>query len=217
VALAARRENRIAALAARIEEEGGRAVALPTDVTDERQARAFVERAYEHLGRLDALVNNAGVMLLGPVEGADTEQWRRMIGVNVFGTLYCTHAALPVMRQQGRGHIVNVSSVAGRRAGFGAAVYNLTKFGVTGFSEALRQEALHANIRVTVVEPGAVETELLGHNTDPNVVAAGERFVQQMGKQLESADIADAIVYALAQPPHVSINELLVRPTGQRN
>jgi NADP-dependent 3-hydroxy acid dehydrogenase YdfG len=217
VALAARREERIAALAQRIEEEGGRAVALATDVTDERQARAFVERAYEHLGRLDALVNNAGVMLLGPVEGADTEQWRRMIGVNVFGTLYCTHAALPVMRAQGRGHIVNVSSVAGRRASLGAAVYNLTKFGVTGFSEALRQEALHSNIRVTVIEPGAVETELLDHNTDPNVVAASERFLQQVGKQLTAEDIADAIVYVLGQPEHVSINEVLVRPTGQRN
>src|SRR3989442_15432846 len=173
VALAARREDRIVALARRIEEEGGRAVALPTDVTDERQARAFVERAYEHLGRLDALVNNAGGMLLGPVEGADTEQWRRMIARNVFGTLYCTHAALPVMREQGRGHIVNVSSVAGRRASLGSAVYNLTKFGVTGFSEALRQEALHSNIRVTVIEPGAVETELFGQNTNPAVVAAG--------------------------------------------
>ena len=217
VALGARRDDRITALARRIEDEGGRAVALATDVTDERQARAFVERAYEHLGRLDALVNNAGVMLLGPVEGADTEQWRRMIGVNVFGTLYCTHAALPVMREQGRGHIVNVSSVAGRRASLGAAVYNLTKFGVTGFSEALRQEALHSNIRVTVIEPGAVETELLSHNTDPNVRAASERFLQQVGKQLTAEDIAEAIVYVLAQPEHVSINEVLVRPTRQRN
>jgi NADP-dependent 3-hydroxy acid dehydrogenase YdfG len=216
VALGARREDRIADLARRIEEEGGRAVALPTDVSDERRARAFVERSYEHLGRLDALVNNAGVMLLGPVEGADTEQWRRMVAVNVFGTLYCTHAALPVMREQGGGHIVNVSSVAGRRASLGAAVYNLTKFGVNGFSEALRQEALHSNIRVTIIEPGAVETELLDHNTDPAVIAAAERFAQQMGKQLEAGDIADAIVYALAQPQHVSINEVLVRPTGQR-
>ncbi len=216
VALAARRGDRIEAIASQIEDEGGRAVALPTDVADERQARAFVEHAYEQLGRLDVLVNNAGVMLLGPVAGADTEEWRRMIDVNVLGLLYCTHAALPVMQQQGSGHIVNVSSVAGRRATFGSAVYNLTKFGVNGFSEALRQEALHSNIRVTIIEPGSVETELLGHN-NPMVLEAAKKFREQTGKALESQDIADAIVYALAQPPHVSINEVLVRPTGQRN
>jgi clavulanate-9-aldehyde reductase len=216
VALAARRSDRIEAVASQIEDEGGRAVALPTNVADEREARAFVEHAYEQLGRLDVLINNAGVMLLGPVAGADTEEWRRMIDVNVLGLLYCTHAALPVMQQQGGGHIVNVSSVAGRRATFGAAVYNLTKFGVNGFSEALRQEALHSNIRVTIIEPGSVETELLGHN-NPMVLEAAKKFQAQTGKALESEDIADAIVYAIAQPPHVSINELLVRPTGQRN
>src|SRR3954463_5866291 len=143
VALAARRADRIEALAKRIEDDGGKAIALPTDVGDERQARAFIEHAYEHLGRLDILVNNAGVMLLGAVEGADTEQWRTMVNVNVLGLLYCTHAALPVMRNNSHppgGHIVNVSSVAGRRAALGSAVYNLTKFGVTGFSEGLRQE-----------------------------------------------------------------------------
>jgi NADP-dependent 3-hydroxy acid dehydrogenase YdfG len=215
VALAARRGDRIEALARRIEDEGGRAIALPTDVADEREARAFVERAYEHLGRLDALVNNAGVMLLGPVEGADTRDWRRMVEVNVLGLLYCTHAALPVMREQGGGHIVNVSSVAGRHAGAGAAVYNLTKFGVCGFSEALRQEALHTNVRVTIIEPGAVATELMDHNTNPVVVEAGRRSLEKIGKTLESEDIAEAILYALAQPPHVSINEILVRPTRQ--
>ena len=164
VALGARRADRIEALAQRIEAEGGAAAAIAVDVAAEDQARGFVEGAKHQLGRIDALVNNAGVMLLGPVEGADTENWRRMIDVNVLGLLYCTHAALPLMREQGGGHIVNVSSVAGRRASLGAGVYNLTKFGVTGFSEALRQEALHANIRVTIVEPGFVETELLSHN-----------------------------------------------------
>jgi clavulanate-9-aldehyde reducatase len=215
VALAARRAARITEVARRIEDEGGRAVALPTDIADERQARAFIERAYEHLGRLDVLVNNAGVMLLGPVEGADTEHWRRMIDVNVLGLLYCTHAALPVMREQGGGHIVNVSSTAGRRAGAGAAVYNFTKFGVCGFSEALRQEALHANIRVTLIEPGAVETELLGHNTEA-VVEAGRAFFEQLEKPLSAEDIAEIVVFAIAQPQHVSINEILVRPTSQR-
>src|SRR5687768_11258150 len=148
VALAGRREDRLQTLAKRIEDEGGRAVALPTDVAVEDEARAFVQHAYEQLGRLDGLVNNAGVMLLGPVTGGDTNEWRQMIEVNCLGLLYCTHAALPVMAEQGGGHIVNVSSVAGRRAMLGSAVYNMTKWGVVGFSEALRQEALHANVRV---------------------------------------------------------------------
>lgn len=219
VALAARRADRIEAVAARIRDEGGSAVALPTDVADERQARAFVEHAYEEFGRLDGLINNAGVMLLGPVEGADTDEWRRMVDVNVLGLLYCTHAALPVMKRNSDpagGHIVNVSSVAGRHAGFGAAVYNFTKWGVCGFSEALRQEALHADIRVTIIEPGFVETELLDHNTNPMVQAGARHRKEEIGKVLESEDIANAIVFALSQPPHVSINEVLVRPTHQR-
>jgi clavulanate-9-aldehyde reducatase len=216
VALAGRRADRLDRLERRIEDEGGRAVAIQADVSVEDEARAFVQRAYEELGRLDALVNNAGVMLLGPVGGADTEEWRTMIGVNCLGLLYCTHAAMPVMAEGGGGHIVNVSSVAGRRAGMGAAVYNMTKFGVTGFSEALRQEALHSNIRVTVVEPGYVETELHGHNTNPAVLGAIEKAQQKIGKVLESEDIANAILYAIAQPPHVNVSEVLVVPTGQR-
>ncbi|HEX6390125.1 MAG TPA: SDR family NAD(P)-dependent oxidoreductase [Solirubrobacteraceae bacterium] len=213
VALAARRTERIEQLAQRIEDEGSRAFALGCDVADERQARAFVEQAYERLGRLDALVNNAGVMLLGPVEGADTENWRRMIDVNLLGVLYCTHAALPVMRAQGAGHIVNVSSVAGRRATAGSAVYNMTKFGVTAFSEALRQEALHANIRVTCVEPGLVATELMTHNSDEIQGLAAKRF--EAVTALTSEDIADAIVFAITRPEHVGINEVLVMPTKQ--
>ena len=218
VALAARRADRISELAERIAAEGGRAVAIETDVGDEASARAFVEGAAEQLGRLDVLVNNAGVMLLGPVEGADTEHWRRMVDVNCLGLLYCTHAALPIMRERQAGHIVNVSSVAGRRAGLGAAVYNLTKFGVTGFSEALRQEALHMGVRVTIIEPGFVETELQGHNEgNPVVMQATEKMRDQIGQVLKAEDIADAIVYAVEQPEHVSINEVLVRPTLQRN
>ena len=138
-----------------------------------------------------------------------------MVGVNVMGLLYCTHAALPLMRKGGGGHIVNVSSVAGRTAAAGAAVYNFTKFGVTGFSEALRQEALHANIRVTCVEPGFVETELQAHNENPVIRQAMERDREGIGQVLEAADIADAVVYALSRPGHVNINEVLVRPTGQ--
>src|SRR3954451_17701643 len=217
VALAARRSDRIEALAKRIEDEGGRAVALPTDVGDERQARAFVEHAYEHLGRLDVLVNNAGVMLLGPIEGADTEQWRRMVHGNLLGVLYCTHAALPVMRAQGGGHIVNVSSVAGGRAAMAAAAYNMTKFGLSAFSEALRQEAWHMGVRVTVVEPGFVETELQGHNAGNEVVmGAMDKAREHIGQVLRPEDIAAAIVGATEQPEHVNVAEVLVIPTRER-
>jgi NADP-dependent 3-hydroxy acid dehydrogenase YdfG len=215
VALGARRADRIEELAARINGDGGQAVAIETDVTDEAGARAFVEGAREQLGGLHGLVNNAGLMLLGPVEGADTDHWRRMIGVNCLGLLYCTHAALPIMREEGAGHIVNLSSVAGRIAALGSAVYNLTKWGVTGFSEGLRQEALHANIRVTVIEPGYVETELQGHNEgNPIVMEAMEKTRQQIDP-LQASDIADAIVYALTRPQHIGINEVLIRPTKQ--
>ena len=216
VALGARRLDRVEALAERIGAAGGRAIAFEVDVSDEQAANAFVAAANERLGGLDVLVNNAGVMLLGPVAGADTDEWRRMLDVNLLGLLYCTHAALPLMTASGGGHIVNVSSVAGRRAGAGAAVYNMTKFGVTAFSEALRQEALHADIRVTCVEPGFVETELQGHNKNPLVLQGFEKMRDQVGDALQPGDIADAIRYAVTQPQHVSINEVLVRPTRQR-
>ncbi|HEX2233075.1 MAG TPA: SDR family NAD(P)-dependent oxidoreductase [Thermoleophilaceae bacterium] len=217
VAVGARRRDRLERLVEKIEADGGRALAIEVDVSDEHQARSFVETAHRELGGLSILVNNAGVMLLGPVEGADLEQWRRMVDVNVYGVLYCTHAALPLMREGGGGDIVNVSSVAGRRADAGAAVYNLTKFGLTGFTEALRQEALHADIRVTGVEPGHVETELQAHNTDPLVRQTLERARERIGTPLTAEDIARAITYAVSQPPHVCLNEILVRPTGQRN
>jgi clavulanate-9-aldehyde reducatase len=213
VALAARRTDRIEELARRIEADGGRALAIETDVTDEASARAFVERAQQELGGLWGLVNNAGVMLLGAVEGADTEHWRRMVSVNCLGLLYCTHAAIPVMKEGGGGHIVNVSSVAGRIATFGSAVYNMTKWGVNGFSEALRQEVVHSGIRVTIVEPGAVSTELLEHNTPEIQQLAAKRF--EGVTPLRSEDISDAIIYALTRPQNVSINEVLVRPTSQ--
>jgi clavulanate-9-aldehyde reducatase len=216
VALAARRTDRIEELAQRIRDGGGEAVAIATDVADEASARAFVEGAREQLGGLHGLVNNAGVMLLGPVEGADMDQWRTMVDVNSLGLLYCTHAALPIMREEGAGHIVNVSSVAGRVASLGSAVYNLTKWGVVGFSEGLRQEALHANVRVTIIEPGFVETELQGHNEgNPIVMEAIDKMREQMDP-LQASDIADAIAYALTRPQHVAINEVLIRPTKQQ-
>jgi NADP-dependent 3-hydroxy acid dehydrogenase YdfG len=215
VGLGARRKDRIDALAERITGDGGKALAVEADITDESTANALVQRTAEELGGLDILVNNAGVMLLGPVAGADTEQWRRMIDVNLLGLLYCTHAALPVMGEAGSGHIVNVSSVAGRTATMGSAVYNMTKWGVVGFSEGLRQEVLHANVRVTCVEPGYVETELQGHNEHPLVLETMEKMRQQIGDLLQAEDIADAVLYAVTTPQHVAINEVLVRPTRQ--
>jgi NADP-dependent 3-hydroxy acid dehydrogenase YdfG len=215
VALGARRKDRLDALVERIEGDGGRAVAIEADVSEEAQASSLVAGAAEALGGLDLLVNNAGVMLLGPVTGADTEEWRQMIDVNLLGLLYCTHAALPVMGEGGGGDIVNVSSVAGRIASLGTAVYNMTKWGVVGFSEGLRQEALHANIRVSCVEPGFVATELQGHNTNPMVVEATKKYREQIGEVLEADDIARAITFAVSQPSHVSVNEILVRPTRQ--
>jgi NADP-dependent 3-hydroxy acid dehydrogenase YdfG len=216
VSLAARRKDRLDELAERISSDGSRALAVEADIGDQGEAQSFVSRTADELGGLDILINNAGVMLLGPVEGADPEHWRRMVEVNVLGLLYCTHAALPLMRERGGGHIVNVSSVAGRHATFGSAVYNLTKFGVTGFSEALRQEALGSNIRVTVVEPGFVATELQGHNENPAVREALEKFRSDIGTVLEAEDIARGIVYAVSQPEHVNVNEVMIRPTGQR-
>jgi clavulanate-9-aldehyde reductase len=216
VALAARRGDRLRELAGRIAAGGGTAEVFEVDVGDEEQARSFIDETGERLGGLDVLVNNAGVMLLGPVEGGDTEEWRRMVNVNCLGLLYCTHAALPLMQERGSGHIVNVASVAGRHAAVGSAVYNLTKFGVVGFSEALRQEALHSNIRVTVIEPGFVATELQGHNVLEVVREAIEKMRTEIGEVLEAEDIAAAIAYAVTQPDRVNVNEILVRPTKQR-
>jgi len=215
VVLAARRQDRIDALAQRIEGEGKRALSRPTDVADEDDARGLIADARERFGRIDILVNNAGVMLLGPVMGADTGEWRTMIHVNLLGLLYCTHAALPVMAEQESGHIVNVSSVAGRTANAGSAVYNMTKWGVGAFSEALRQEALHVGVKVTVVEPGFVDTELQSHNQNPVVLEAMKNMREQMGEILQAQDIADAILFALTRPQRMGVNEILVRPARQ--
>jgi clavulanate-9-aldehyde reducatase len=212
VALAARRRDRLEAVARRID---GPCSVHEVDVTDEAQARSFVEDAHREHGGLHVLVNNAGVMLLGPVDGAPTEEWRRMLEVNLWGLLITTHAALPLIARSGGGDIVNVSSVAGRRADAGAAVYNMTKFGVHAFSEALRQEALHVGIRVTIVAPGFVETELQGHNVNPMVLRTLERVREQIGDPLQAEDVADAIRYAVTRPPHMCLNEVLARPARQ--
>jgi NADP-dependent 3-hydroxy acid dehydrogenase YdfG len=216
VALAARREERIKELAEEITSSGGKALAITTDVADRSSAVALIKTANDELGSVDVLVNNAGVMLLGPILGADLEHWERMVHVNVLGLMYCTHAALPIMQEQGRGHIVNVSSVAGRVARFGSGVYNATKWGVGAFSESLRQEGANYGVRVTIVEPGFVETELQSHNENPMVRDAIEKNREQIGEVLQADDIANAIVYAVQQPDHVGINEVLIRPARQR-
>jgi NADP-dependent 3-hydroxy acid dehydrogenase YdfG len=214
VALGARRKERIDQLASRIEDEGGTAVALEVDVSDEAAARGFVEAAHERFGRLDTLINNAGVMLLGPVEQAHSGDWRTMIDVNVLGLLYCTSAALPIMLGQESGDIVNISSVAGRFARAGNAVYAATKFAVGAFSEGLRNEVTERGVRVTLIEPGFVDTELQSHNTG-EVLETLEAMREHLRDPLRAQDIANGILYAVSQPPHVSVNEVLIRPTRQ--
>ena len=214
VVIAARRSDRLEALAKRIADQGGQALPIPADLSDEAQVQAIVKQTQANYGRVDILVNNAGVMLLGPIDGANTEDWRRMINVNVLGLMYATHAVLPRMKAQGEGQIVNISSVAGRVASAGTGVYNATKWAVGAFSESLRKEVHKDNIRVTVIEPGLVATELPQQITDPVVKEQIQDYYQSV-KALESEDIAAAIVYAVTQPPHVNVNEILLRPTEQ--
>jgi NADP-dependent 3-hydroxy acid dehydrogenase YdfG len=219
VAVAARRKDRLEELAREIEQAGGRALAIEADVTDQAQARGIVQRTVDELGRLDAVVNNAGVMLLGPILDAPTEEWDRMIALNLQGLLYVAHAALPHLldaaQQDPRrvADLVNISSVAGRVARSGSGVYNLTKHGVGAFSESLRQELAERHVRVSIVEPGAVETELSDH-LRPEV---REQMMKRFGDidRLQASDIADAIAYILTRPRHVAVNELLIRPTQQ--
>jgi NADP-dependent 3-hydroxy acid dehydrogenase YdfG len=220
VALAARRADRLQALAEQIQGQGGRALVIEADVSHVHQAQEAVGRTVSELGRLDTLVNNAGVMLLGPVEGAPLEEWQNMVNVNLFGLLYCAHAALPHLLKAaedgGRGvaDMINISSVAGRVSRAGSGVYNLTKHGVGAFSESLRQEVTKRHVRVSLVEPGAVSTELSSHNRPEIREVINQRFAQM--ERMQASDIADAIGYIVTRPRHVAINELLIRPTEQQ-
>lgn len=214
VALSARRADRLDAVEKKIRGAGGEAFSIIGDVREEAAANDMVRETHDRFGRLDILVNNAGLMLLGPITNADTEDWRRMVNTNVLGLMYATHAALPIMRGQKSGHIVNISSVAGRTARAGSGVYNATKWGVGAFSEALRQEVYQDHIRVTIIEPGAVATELTEHITNPEAKKGVRDWISHM-TPLESEDIAAAIVYAVTQPPRVNVNEILIRPTDQ--
>jgi NADP-dependent 3-hydroxy acid dehydrogenase YdfG len=220
VAIAARRLERLERLASEIGGQGHTALAIQSDITGQEQAVAAVDRTVDELGRLDIVVNNAGQMLLGPIENAPTEEWDRMIDLNLKGLINTTHAALPHLlaaaedSARGCADVVNISSVAGRIARAGSGVYNLTKFGVGAFSESLRQELASRKVRTTLIEPGAVDTELSDHIRDGIRERVRERFADI--QTLESADVADAIAYAVTRPWHVSLNEILIRPTEQQ-
>lgn len=221
VVIAARRKDRLDALAAEIHERDGIALAFECDVTDQAQVQDLVAQTVDSLGRLDTVVNNAGVMLLGPIEDAPTEEWERMIDLNLKGLLYVARAALPhllaAIRHAPRhvADLVNISSVAGRIARKNSGVYNLTKHGVGAVSESLRQEVTGRHVRVSVVEPGAVDTELPDHNR-PEIQ---ELLLRRIGdiERLESEDVADAIAYIVSRPRRIAINELLIRPTEQES
>jgi NADP-dependent 3-hydroxy acid dehydrogenase YdfG len=211
VAVAARRKDRLDALVAEI---GG--LALEVDVTDNGQVIAAVERVARELGRIDTVINNAGVMLLGPIADAPTEEWDRMISLNVLGAFYVAHATLPHLLRAAGGEprrvadLVNVSSVAGRRNGAGGGVYQATKHALGAFSETLRQEVTTRYVRVSLVEPGATATELVNH------VREEVRSNLSTGAEpLEAQDIADAILFIVTRPRRVAVNEVLVRPTEQ--
>jgi NADP-dependent 3-hydroxy acid dehydrogenase YdfG len=216
----ARRSERLEILAAEIDTVGGTALIAAADITDRAQAEAAVAQTVERLGRLDILVNNAGLMLLGPVVDADVDEWDRMIAVNNQGLLYITRAALPhLLKTAGDAprnvaDIVNISSIAGRVAWSGYAVYNLTKFGVNGFSEALRQEITRRHVRVGVLEPGGVDTELGSHNNDDIRSQIIDPFLEQT-EVLAAEDIADGVAYMVTRPRHASIGELWIMPTDQ--
>ncbi|GAC1610669.1 MAG: SDR family NAD(P)-dependent oxidoreductase [Mycobacteriales bacterium] len=219
VALIARRKDRLDALAADIRNGGGTALVIEADVTQRTDAASAVQTVVDELGRLDVLINNAGVMLLGPILDAPLEEWERMVQLNVLGLMYCAKAALPHLvataqdSARGCSDLVNISSVAGRQVRLGSGVYNATKHAVGAFSESLRQEVTRRHVRVSLVEPGAVSTELAGHNRPEVLEGLAKRFAGM--ERLASEDIADAIAYVVTRPRHVAINEILVRPTEQ--
>ncbi|TXK50072.1 SDR family oxidoreductase [Pontibacter qinzhouensis] len=213
VALGARRADRIQLLAEEINKNGGRAIAVTTDVAQREQVQRLVAAAVEQFSRVDVVLNNAGVMPLSPLERLNVEEWDQMIDVNLKGVLYGIAAALPYMKQQKSGHIINVSSVAGHKLFSGSAVYSATKFGVRALSEGLRQEMKPYNIRTTIISPGAVKTELLEHISEKDIQEANQDYVGQVGVTPDA--FARLIAFAISQPEEVDINEILFRPTAQ--
>lgn len=203
VGLVARSESELKTLAERIESDGGKAAVVPTDVTENDQITSMVESVHERFGGLDVLVNSAGIVYRESVVTADPDEWQRELQSNLFGLMQVTRVALEGMLERGSGHIVNVSSLNARKAAPGASGYTASKFGVNGFSEALRQEVTTQGVRVTVIEPGAVDTAMQGDE------------VREALRLLDPTDVANAIVYAVSQPEHVSINGVQIRPTEQ--
>ncbi len=214
VAIAARRRDRLESLASRLRSMGADVLVLEADLLDEHVAQRIVADTERHFGKLDILVNNAGVMYLEPVIDADLRRWRRMLELNVLSLIASTQAALGGMRTRHDGHIVNISSTAGRIANPNAAAYSATKFGVGAFSESLRREVHADNIRVSVIEPGVVETELREHIGHAATKASLDTWAASM-RQLQPEDVADAIVFCVTRPSHVNVNEILIRPTDQ--
>jgi NADP-dependent 3-hydroxy acid dehydrogenase YdfG len=220
VALVARRIDRLDDLAAKLKSDGASVLPIQADVANRNEAYEAVDRVAAEFGRLDTVINNAGVMLLGPIENAPVEEWERMVNVNLLGLLYCSKAALPHLLKAADGEprgvadLVNVSSVAGRVPRLGSGVYNATKHAVGAFSESLRQEVTGRHVRVSLVEPGAVTTELVSHNRPEIRDQMSQRFAGT--QRMEATDIADVIGYIVSRPRHVAINEVLVRPTEQQ-
>ncbi|MDT7761242.1 MAG: hypothetical protein QOC63_662 [Mycobacterium sp.] len=222
ISAVARRLDRIDNLAEKICSSGGAVMTARCDVTDQSQVGNAVDRTVAEFGRLDILINNAGVMLLGDVVDSPVEEWERMVKVNLLGTMYFVKASLPHLTKaaedasvRGVADIVNISSVAGRTIRHSGAVYSATKHGINAFSESLRQEVTGSHIRVGVVEPGVVATELFSHNRPGILEKIGSRFGAI--ERLRPDDVAEAVCYIVTRPRHVSLNELLIRPTEQED
>jgi len=214
VVIGARRTDRLEKLQARLTEKGGRVLSVELDVTDEDACRAAVAKAVETFGSLDIVINNAGVMLLGKIEGADTTDWSRMINTNLLGSMFVAHAALPHLLAS-KGTLIQISSVAGRTIRLGSGGYNASKWGINAFCESLRMEVTGRGVRVVVIGPGAVSTELTDHITDQEAKAATRARLGAISGVLAAADIANAVLYATTQPANVAVNEILIRPTYQ--
>jgi NADP-dependent 3-hydroxy acid dehydrogenase YdfG len=221
LAIVARRTDRLDALERKITEAGGTAFAITADVTDENQAQDAVNSAAAKLGRIDTVVNNAGLMLLGPIVDADITEWQRMVNLNLLGLMYVAHAAIPHLLSaaddspRGVADLVNISSVAGRQVRKGSGVYNATKHAVGAFSEALRLEVTRQHLRVSLIEPGATATELASHNRPEIREGMNQRFATI--DRLQAEDISETVTFIVTRPRHVAINEILIRPTEQDN
>ena len=213
VVLGARRVERIQSLANELTGRGGKALAVTTDVTHCDQVKKLVDMAVQTYGRIDVMINNAGLMPHSPLERLKIDDWNRTIDVNIKGVLYGIAAALPYMEQQKAGHIINVSSVAGHKVRPGSAVYAATKHAVRVISEGLRQEVKSYNIRTTVISPGAVATELPNSVTEPDIAESIHKFYEEIAIPAES--FARAVAFAMSQPEDVDVNEILFRPTRQ--